>query len=600
LSLFPASSIGRAGQRPHLSQAVIAALIAAVALLGIEAMRGFSGLTNSRGDNDSLLRMVEVRDLLAGQGWFDLTQYRLGLDGGTVMHWSRLVDAPIAAIVWVVERLGGSASVGETAALILWPLTCFTFALFFIVRAAARLGGEAAILPAAVIGAACLFSIGIFGVGAIDHHNVQFALTIATLSLLLDAEYLPRRALAAGVASGLSMAVGMETAPYVTAAACAVAVLYVVQGERAARMAGNYGIGFAATGLAVLVTTILPSQWRAPACDAFSVVQFAVMAVGGLGLVVVTALPSLRGNRLRRTIAVGLVALAVATVVIVFFPQCLAPPYSEVDPRQRIYWLNGIREAQSAWVTFLYDPAAAVGRLATPILALIVMTLAAWRAAPRFATILVGICLFMATMVSLYQIRGGAFAAGLAVVPLAAWVGAWRAQGDTSLAGQLKMLGVWLLSINLTWGGIAYAFTAIGGPTELAETVADNDGCVTDGDYVILKSLPPATVLSGINQGSPILNFTHHRVLAAPYHRDVGNVVAYETFSNDPDKARQVLLDADVGVVAICRLVDESPDLPPTSLHARLMRGEPPDWLHIVPASKGRSVEVYRVAPPAG
>ena len=49
------------------------------------------------GDNDSLLRLVEIRDLLGGQGWFDLHQYRMGPPGGFVMHWSRLVDAPIAA-----------------------------------------------------------------------------------------------------------------------------------------------------------------------------------------------------------------------------------------------------------------------------------------------------------------------------------------------------------------------------------------------------------------------------------------------------------------------------------------------------------------------
>ena len=57
---------------------------------------GADFLHSSNGDNDSLLRIVQVRDLIAGQGWFDLTQYRMGLDGGFVMHWSRIVDAPIA------------------------------------------------------------------------------------------------------------------------------------------------------------------------------------------------------------------------------------------------------------------------------------------------------------------------------------------------------------------------------------------------------------------------------------------------------------------------------------------------------------------------
>src|SRR3546814_19680521 len=46
-------------------------------------------------DTDDAMRMAQVRDLLAGQGWWDLTQYRVNpADGGVLMHWSRIVDAP--------------------------------------------------------------------------------------------------------------------------------------------------------------------------------------------------------------------------------------------------------------------------------------------------------------------------------------------------------------------------------------------------------------------------------------------------------------------------------------------------------------------------
>ena len=66
---------------------------------------GFPTLPTATGDNDSLLRLVEIRDLIGGQGWFDLHQYRMGPQGGFVMHWSRLVDAPIAAIILVVVSI---------------------------------------------------------------------------------------------------------------------------------------------------------------------------------------------------------------------------------------------------------------------------------------------------------------------------------------------------------------------------------------------------------------------------------------------------------------------------------------------------------------
>ena len=80
------------------------ALAAASFFLVVHTASGFPTLDASNGDNDSLLRLVEVRDLIGGQGWFDLHQYRMGPEGGFVMHWSRLVDAPIAAIMLALPR----------------------------------------------------------------------------------------------------------------------------------------------------------------------------------------------------------------------------------------------------------------------------------------------------------------------------------------------------------------------------------------------------------------------------------------------------------------------------------------------------------------
>ncbi|RWL56929.1 MAG: GtrA family protein, partial [Mesorhizobium sp.] len=109
---------------------LVLALIAALLALAVDAWTGFGPLTDAGGDNDNLLRLVEVRDLLAGQGWFDLHQYRMGLEGGFVMHWSRLVDAPIAAIVLAASALTGSRPLAEVAQ-VLWPALLFWSTLFF-------------------------------------------------------------------------------------------------------------------------------------------------------------------------------------------------------------------------------------------------------------------------------------------------------------------------------------------------------------------------------------------------------------------------------------------------------------------------------------
>src|SRR5690606_10341079 len=75
------------------------ALAISVFVFSTYAMSGFPMLSDAGGDNDSLMRLVEVRDLIGGQAWYDLHQYRMGLDGGFQMHWSRFVDAPLAGLV---------------------------------------------------------------------------------------------------------------------------------------------------------------------------------------------------------------------------------------------------------------------------------------------------------------------------------------------------------------------------------------------------------------------------------------------------------------------------------------------------------------------
>ena len=153
-------------------------------LLLLHAASGFPTLDALNGDNDSLLRLVQIRDLIGGQGWFDLHQYRMGPDGGFVMHWSRLVDAPIAAIMLAGAAVTGSMATGETVTLIVWPAALMATAIFLLIRIGKTVGDDWAILPRFIIGAAALHFIGIFAPGNIDHHNVQLVLTLAVLAAL--------------------------------------------------------------------------------------------------------------------------------------------------------------------------------------------------------------------------------------------------------------------------------------------------------------------------------------------------------------------------------------------------------------------------------
>ena len=69
------------------------------------------------GGADDVMRMVQIRDLLGGQGWFDLMQYRLGTGEGVLMHWSRFIDLPLVVLIKLFSLLV-SPAVAEAMAVI--------------------------------------------------------------------------------------------------------------------------------------------------------------------------------------------------------------------------------------------------------------------------------------------------------------------------------------------------------------------------------------------------------------------------------------------------------------------------------------------------
>ena len=135
------------------------------------------------------MRLVQVRDLLAGQGWFDLVQHRVNPPDGTPMHWSRLVDAPIAAMIVGLRPLLGPEA-AERWAVLLWPLV----PALLLLPSAGLIGNRLAGAPGAVL---TILAAGLavplvrhFVPGRIDHHNVQMALSMALVAALV---FIPRR-----------------------------------------------------------------------------------------------------------------------------------------------------------------------------------------------------------------------------------------------------------------------------------------------------------------------------------------------------------------------------------------------------------------------
>ncbi|MCG7506401.1 GtrA family protein [Mesorhizobium retamae] len=587
------------GWRRDLAWAFVTAFIA----LAISAGGGFRAMTEGNGDNDSLLRLVQVRDLLAGQDWFDLHQYRMGPKGGFIMHWSRLVDAPLAALITVAETFGFSSSAAETFAKIVWPTLIYAPTVFFLVRATRRFGGELTTLPALVVAAAALFFLAICEPGNIDHHNVQLMLVAASLHFLLAAPGRQSAAILSGACAASTLAIGMETAPLVAAIGLCAAGEFLLRDNHGANVARGFGLGFAGISAAVFAATVAPAAWSTAACDSFSLVQLVLAAVSGLGLTVMASIDAVRSSPLRRSVALCLLGLAVIAAITLLFPQCLRSPYNDLDPRLRSLWLDNVSEAQSFLQLALEKPATAIGAYATPLIGLALVLRSLMRGDHRREVCIVGTLLAAAFAVSVWQVRGANFSIALAVIPLGSWVARWRENVRTAPSAKVTvaMIMAWLVSLNGVWSVSAASISTFAGGKAKPIASSLRYTCEAPGDYAMLATQPATTVLAVSNLGSPILVHTQHRVLAGPYHRNVkGNLLVLDTFSSPSAEAERIVRDQHVGLIALCRADAETSylaGLAPNGFLATLMKGPLPSWLEPVAASMGKPLELYRVKP---
>src|SRR5579872_437599 len=136
------SAATHAAPKPHrvAHPAIVIPLLflAASVVSALPVIKG--GIFDSLSTDDAM-RLVEMRDLIGGQGWFDLFQHRMDPPGGLSMHWSRLIDAPLAALILLLKPLLGIRG-AEAATLYFWPALLFAIALALIAAIARQMSNS--------------------------------------------------------------------------------------------------------------------------------------------------------------------------------------------------------------------------------------------------------------------------------------------------------------------------------------------------------------------------------------------------------------------------------------------------------------------------
>lgn len=561
-------------------------------------------------DSDDFLRLHQVRNFLAGQGWFDVSVPAMNAPFGAQMHWSRLVDIPQAAL----HKLLGAfmpVAMAEQWAAIIWPTLLFLATIAVLVKVCEIAIPGANRLLALLFAVTCNTALVEFAPGRIDHHNVQILLYCLTLlGLVAAARWWGHFLVGASIA--FSIAIGLDVILLLVFVLAWLGLEWALGIDREGRGLARTATALALTALALYPLTVAPSQWFEPVCDATSVVYLsAQMTIAAAFLALSMASTLLAGNSMaaitgRLVAGVALAALC-AGLLYSAFPGCVAGPLSGISEELSTEWLSRVMEAKGLielarsegwhWLgTFAYVAVIAGGGI----------WLMATRRAPGPRFIALVAMVIITCLLGFIQVR--AFRIGMfATVPVALVLAGIvlerlkeRYREERALRVAFQSAAIALL-LSPTWLVLGQMVAPVSAAPAFPEETAGKDlpqwrldppqpACNLQSQYARLAGLPSGIVLNDINSGPAILVNTGHSVVGGNYHRNGSAILdSIRFFSRSPQAAREIAERRGAVYVALCEPDPRTASGPPPegSMLEAILEDDLPAWLtRISPAGE--------------
>ncbi|MEE9381450.1 MAG: hypothetical protein V3V03_08595 [Hyphomonadaceae bacterium] len=554
--------------------------------------------------NDDMMRLQQVRDLLAGQGWFDVTQYRFETPEGGNMHWSRIPDIFMATIIILTRPFIGAAN-AEHLAMLIWPLMLLTGVMASLAISLRRLGASSIGAALGLLMFALSTSIYQFWPGRIDHHGLEVTLVLAGLASVLSPSLSRKSAIFLALMIALMISVAIESLPYAGALIAALGIFWIVRGNAERQRLIVFGgsiAGFAV--LAFLLDAPGPRIAMRKVCDAYGTGHLIALVLGGgllAGLGVFTHRLQTWQIRLGAGALAGIMTLAVVYVV---SPNCFGSPYAALSDLVQTEWLSQVAEAHTAFKTWQEDPARIIMNFGF-ILAGLGTCLWAFRAAKPEDRANWGIVLLLLTLASLttvWQNRGVLFAHIFAAIPVGWAIGElFSRYRETRGSPALLVFAAGILVLSPTSWKILSEKMFAASAEEQIETDPSGINCRLPDAYLTLADMPSARVFAPIDLGTSILVRTDHTIFSAPYHRNPQSVgYSVRLFMAPPEEARAMLEAVNADYLLYCRGLDQTlayAEKAPKSLSANLERGVVPAWMQVIGEAdtSATAVQLYRL-----
>ena len=557
---------------------------------------GWSRIRSGVGwDPDDQLRLVQLRDFLNGQGWFDNRQYRLNPPEGAPMHWSRLIELPLAALVLLGAPLIGQVQ-AEIVASTVVPLSLFGFIIFLLAYIASRVGGQVAGITAAVMAAISGPLLVQLRPMRIDHHGWQIAMAVLALASLFHAQ-----ARKAGIVLGVALAVwlhiSLEGAPMAAAFFFFLGWQWLAHRDAAARLFWTI-TSFSAASLALFLGTQAQGFGASVYCDTVSPPHiWAISAASACMLPGLMVAP--RSAALRALI---MLSAGVAAVLVLGFhaPQCLTGAFSTLDPLVREYWYVYVQEGMPIWHQ---SPGTAAILLAGPVVGFGSSLYLAHKAKGQDRDRLITLSFFTLCgfILSFLVLRTVSVASAYAIIPAALLVAHIFARYRRENVPLRRVLCVVAMLFLVMPGSWLSALMDIWPTPQTAQEVQREKSlaaCESAQSVAALGALPVGQFIAPFDMAPMILARTEHSVLASSHHRNARAMHDHiQVFRSPPAVAHRLLNKRGIDYVAVCAGEEELADYvrkDPDGLWARMAKGKVPDWLVPLPVM-GKGIRVWRV-----
>ncbi|MEO8722195.1 MAG: hypothetical protein ABI395_01555, partial [Sphingobium sp.] len=512
------------------------------------------------------------------------------------MHWSRLVDLPIAGIIVLLRPFIG-AHWAEVVSCVTVPILTLGLMCIAYLWALRRFMGTGVAVFTVALLVTCFAILAQTPPLRIDHHAWQILMAAIISGGIIHDN--PRKG---GVIAGLAMAmwlhISSEGLPAAAMVGGVLGVRYVLRAQEWPRLIAYFGTLVAGSVLLLLITHGVAAS-LINHCDSMSPVYLLTLTAM-VPVLVAGRIICGSGNFARRAIPFAMALCAASLTFSKVGGACLAGPFATMDPLVYRFWLTGVMEGQPIWRQAALTQTI---MLAVSLTGMAGLSFAYFREtdADRRVNWLSLLMLTSGGLLVAMTVLRSMGTAHLFALPGIAYGIAQVYQRVRVLPNMPARVAGTLLLCLPSPAGIAVVAAQLT-PGDSSDTPAQPPKNLGARELAKLSVLPPSVMFASLDVGPDILLRTKHSVIGTGHHRNIAGIkLVLEGFLAPPAKAREIILSTPSSYVLIVPEQGETGHYvkaSKTGLMSQLMSGHIPAWLVPVKIDGLKFARVYRVIRP--